>query len=214
MSTISVCLAGMASCSLWTAFLEPIVYKRKIKFIDVILSIVAIIGMVIIFNVEFKYWLGLLLAIISALIASVFTIINAQFIRNGQDSFVITFYEMTGATIFISLLLAMYSIYIGDINLAMQNWDFLWMGILSLVCTVYAYSISVQIMKNVTPYVMNLTVNLEPVYGILIALIVFGESEKMSEGFYFGISLILLAVLAYPLIHRIRNQSKFKRTVS
>ena len=209
-SNVSICLAGMATCSLWTALMDPFFYKRRIQGIDVLLSVIAVIGMVIIFNVEFKYWLGLVLAIASAFVGSLFTIINAKFIDQGKDPFIITFYEMSGATVIILLFFPIYSNLNGGINLSFQGLDYLWMAILALVCTVYAYSISVQLMKHITPFTMNLTVNLEPVYGIILAVMIFGSSEEMSYGFYLGTGVILLAVLAYPVVNRIKKRKQIE----
>lgn len=209
-SNVSVSLVGMATCSLWTALMEPFYTKKRIQAVDVLLSLIAVLGMVIIFNVEVQYWLGLVVAIASAFVAAIFTIINAQFIQQGRDPYVITFYEMTGASLIILIFMPLYSIYFDGLNLTLTGWDFLWIGLLSLVCTVYAYSISVKIMKYLTPYVVNLTINLEPVYGIALAVLIFGSREEMSRGFYLGACLILMAVLAYPLINRWRNRRPLK----
>lgn len=202
-SNISVCLAGMATCSLWTSFLEPLFNNRKIKTFEVVLSILAFIGILVIFNVEFDHFLGLILAMLSAFIAAVFTIINGKLTRR-LDPFVITYYEMIGATLSIALFFPVY-LNLGDIqslNLSptWSDWGFLL--ILALICTVYAYSYSVQLMQRLSAFSVNLTVNLEPVYGIVMALIFFPEKEKMTPGFYVGTALILLSVLIYPLLNR------------
>ncbi len=210
-SNVSICLAGMSTCALWTSLLEPIFYKRKIQPVDIILSLLAVAGMAIVFQVEFEYWEGLVLAIISAFIASIFTIINGRFIQQGKDAFVITFYEMSGAALIILLFFPFYSGWNGGLNLTLIGWDYAWMGLLAIVCTVYAYSISVKIMTHITPFVMNLTVNLEPVYGIMLALIVFGANEEMSAGFYGGTALVLIAVLAYPIINKIKRSKRLSK---
>lgn len=200
-SNVSVSLAGMATCSLWTAVLEPLYYKRNIKPFEIFLGLLGLVGMIIIFNVAFSFWLGLVLAVISALLASIFTIMNAEFVRRGRDPFVITFFEMSGAFLSIVLFLPLYYYIQGSIQLSPSWDDMLWLGILAIVCTVYAYSISVKLMKDISPFVMNLTVNLEPIYGIILAILIFGSSEEMTPGFYVGTSLILLAVLSYPVFN-------------
>jgi len=205
-SNVSVCLAGMATTSLWTAFFEPFYYKKKLQPFEILLGSLALAGMCILFNVEFDHWLGLALALGSAILASVFTIINAEFVRKGRDPYVITFYEMTGAALSIALFFPLYSDMQGGLQLSIDWWDALWLAILAVVCTVYAYSISVELMKTISPFLMNLTVNLEPVYGIILALIIFGESEEMSGGFYMGTCLILVAVLLYPMYNRWRRR--------
>ena len=200
-SNVSVSLAGMATCSLWTAVLEPLYYKKNVKPFEVFLGLLGLVGMIVIFNVAFDYWLGLLLAVISALLASIFTIINAEFVRRGRDPFVITFFEMSGAFLSIVFFLPLYYYLQGEVQLVPTWNDWMWLGILAIVCTVYAYSISVKLMKDISPFVMNLTVNLEPIYGIILAIIIFGSSEEMTAGFYVGTALILLAVLSYPVFN-------------
>ncbi|WP_421898561.1 DMT family transporter [Marinoscillum sp.] len=202
-SNVSVCLAGMATCSLWTSFLEPIFNKRRIKPYEVVLSVIAFVGIAIIFNVEFDYFLGLILAMLSAAIAALFTVINGKLTKR-EDPFVITFYEMIGATLAIALFFPLYLSFEGIDSLALSptlsDWGYL--IILALVCTVYAYSYSVKLMKRLSAFSVNLTVNLEPVYGIAMALVFFPEKEKMTSGFYLGTALILASVLIYPLINR------------
>ncbi|RED93373.1 DMT family transporter [Marinoscillum furvescens] len=202
-ANVSVCLAGMATCSLWTSILEPIAYRRKVKAFEVILSVIAFIGIVVIYNVEFDYFLGLVLAVISAFISAWFTVINGKLTKR-YDPFVITFYEMIGATLSIALFFPIYLQLEGVSGLALSptlaDWGYLL--ILGLVCTVYAYSYSVKLMQRLSAFSVNLTVNLEPVYGIVMALIFFPETEQMTSGFYLGTGLILTSVLLYPLINK------------
>lgn len=206
-STASVCLAGMATCSLWTSFIEPAFNKRKINIVEVALGIVVIFGLYIIFRFEFNHALGLAMAVASAFLSALFTVINGQFIKN-HNPFMITFYEMIGACLGTALFFPIYMTYFsgGELNLVPTPMDWLYLAILAIVCTVYAYSISVELMKRLTAYVINLTVNLEPVYGIILAVIIFGEKEKMAPGFYLGTLIILGAVISYPLINRYRRR--------
>lgn len=202
-SNVSVCLAGMATCSLWTSFLEPLTSKKKIKLFEVLLSILAFIGIVIIFNVEFDHFLGLMLAMVSAFIAAVFTVINGR-LSKKEDPFVITFYEMTGAWLAIALFFPFYLMLDGVDELVLSpSWsDWGYLLILGWVCTVYAYSYSVKLMQRLSAFSVNLTVNLEPVYGIAMALLFFPDNEQMTPGFYLGTGLILLSVLIYPILNK------------
>lgn len=201
-SNASVCLAGMATCSLWTSLIEPLSQRRKIKGFEVMLSVIAFIGIGIIFNVEFDYLSGLLTAVLSAFIASVFTVINGRLTKQ-YDPYVITYYEMIGAC---GSVLLFYPVYAGYFTSQIvwfpSGEDWLYLSALAILCTVYAYSISVELMKRLSAFSINLVVNLEPVYGILLALLVFGASEEMSPGFYAGTALILTSVLLYPLLNR------------
>jgi drug/metabolite transporter (DMT)-like permease len=202
LSNISVCLAGIATISLWTSLLEPLMTKKRVKGFEVVLGLMAIVGIVIIFNVEFKYAWGLFVAIVSAFLAAVFTVINSQFTQRHYH-FTVTFYEMIGASLSIILFFPIYGAYFSDgVQLGLHGYDLLWLTILALACTVYAYSESVKLMKRIPAFAVNLAVNLEPIYGIILALVIFGEQEKMKPGFYLGTLVILSSVLVYPWINR------------
>ncbi len=203
-STASVCLAGMSTTSLWTSFVEPLVSRQRVRPLEVALGLVAVAGLYIVFRFEFAHALGLLLAIGSAFLAALFTVANSHFVKK-HDAFVITFYEMVGASICSLFFVFLFQKY--DFNNRLPLWpevatDWLWILILALVCTVYAYSMGTQLMKQFSAYMLNLTVNLEPVYGIGLAFLIFGEKERMTPGFYLGTLVILGAVLAYPLLQR------------
>ncbi|MEM7296823.1 MAG: DMT family transporter [Bacteroidota bacterium] len=201
-SNASVCLAGMATCSLWTSLIEPISQGRRIKGFEVMLSVIAFIGIGVIFNVEFDYLSGLLVAVLSAFLASVFTVINGRLTKQ-YDPYVITYYEMIGACASVLLFYPIYqAFFINEIVWLPTNMDWLYLGVLAIFCTVYAYSISVELMKRLSAFSINLVVNLEPVYGIILALLILGDSEEMSPGFYLGTFLILTSVLLYPLLNR------------
>lgn len=210
-STISVCLAGIATVSLWTAVLEPVVNKSRIKWYEVFLGLLVIFGLYVVFSFEFGYWLGLGMAVLSAFLCSCFTVINGRLTKK-HSPYVITFYEMVGAFLFSVLFMPFYAFYLTDagLNFWPKQMDWLWLLILSLVCTVFAFSVSVELMKRLTAFAVNLTVNLEPIYGIILALVIFGESEKMTPGFYIGTLIILAAVCLYPLIHYVRRRRATK----
>lgn len=204
LSTVSVTLAGMATCSIWTSLIEPLVTKRKIRWFEVVLGGMVMVGLYIIFRFEFNHVLGLLMAVISAFLSALFTVINGKFTMR-HNPYMITFYEMAGACLGTALFFPVYKYYFaadGLLQLNPTNMDWLYLSILALVCTVYAYSVSVELMQKMSAYLINLTVNLEPVYGILLAVLIFNEDEKMTGGFYIGTLVILLSVLIYPLINK------------
>ncbi|MDJ1471956.1 DMT family transporter [Cytophagaceae bacterium DM2B3-1] len=201
-ANVSVCLAGMATGSLWTSLLEPLVQRRKVRLLEIGLGIIAIAGLYVVFRFEFTHALGLGMAVISAMLAALFSVINSRF-AHIYDAQVVTFYEMMGACLSASVLLPLFSVffYKGEpINLIPVAWDWLWIVLLAWVCTVYAYSMGVSLLRKFTPFAINLTINLEPVYGIVLAVLIFGEKERMTPGFYAGTAIILLAVLIYPLL--------------
>ncbi len=203
-STASVCLAGMATTSFWTSFLEPLLLKKRIKWYEVFLGILVIAGLYIIFHFEFNHALGLFLALISALLAALFTVINVGFAKVHHHH-TVTFYEMTGACISIVVFFPFYKLFLAEnslLHLKLSNMDLLYISILAVVCTVYAYSASIELMKKISAFSVNLTINLEPVYGIILAVLIFGEKEKMEPGFYIGTSIILISVLVHPFLSK------------
>jgi drug/metabolite transporter (DMT)-like permease len=199
-STASVCLAGMATTSLWTALLEPIANKNKVKPFEIFLGLMVIGGLYVIFRFELDYWLGLVMAIGSAFLSAVFTVINGRLTKR-HSPYILTFYEMFGAFVFAALLLPFYGYFFASdgLQLIPTAMDWLWLLILSGICTVYAFSVSVELMRRVTAFAVNLTINLEPVYGIILAVLIFGEKEQMTGGFYLGTLIILISVLMYPV---------------
>ncbi len=207
-STASVCLAGMSTTSLWTSFVEPLVGRKRVNPVEVVLGLVALAGLYLVFHFEFDHALGLVLALGSAFLAACFTVANSHFVKQ-HDAFVITFYEMVGASICSLLFVFLFNQYGFNNNLPLlpvpADWP--WILILALVCTVYAYSMGTHLMKQFSAYMLSLTVNLEPVYGIALAFLIFGEKERMTTGFYLGTLVILGAVLAYPILLRRKRAS-------
>ncbi len=204
-STASVCLAGLATTSFWTSILEPILLKKRIRWNEVFLGIFVVVGIYIIFRVEFVHTLGIIFALSSALLAALFTVINARF-ANAHHHHTITFYEMTGACISICLFFPVYKMLFAEnqqLSLHLSYSDLVYILILAMVCTVYAYSASIEIMKKISPFSINLTINMEPVYGIILAVLIFGDDEKMQTGFYIGAAIILLSVLAHPVLNKL-----------
>ena len=214
-SNVSVCLAGMATTSFWTSLTEPVFFFRRIRLFEVILGLVVIAGLYLVFQFEFNNALGLSLAIVSAFLAAVFSVLNARF-THQYSPYTITFYEMTGACIGIFVFIPFYNTYFLETPIAyaipsLRDWGFLLL--LSVVCTVYAFSVSVELMKRISAFSVNLTVNMEPVYGIVLALLIYGEREKMSAGFYLGTLVILLAVLSYPFINKMLKNKAMEADV-
>ncbi|MCX2742429.1 DMT family transporter [Mangrovivirga sp. M17] len=211
-SNASIALTGMATASLWTSILEPIVLGRRILWYEVLLGTVVIIGLAIIFSLQLENIIGVIMALLSAFLASSFSIINSRFTRK-YDPYAITFYEMAGATISIALFFPLYQLWFTNgapLQLGLTGMDFLYLLILAGVCTVYAFSASVEIMRRVSAFSVNLAINMEPIYGILMAVALFPEEEKMTPQFYLGAVIILAAVFSYPLFQRLHKRRMTK----
>ena len=199
-SNPSTSLVGFATCSLWAALIEPMAKGKRIQKLEVGLGIVVIAGLYVIFTTNFQYPLGLILGIVSGFTIAIFAVINSELVKR-LDAYTITFYEMTGAALTLALFFPIYLTWFsesGQPELVPTPEDWLWLAILAFVCTVYAYAASINLMKRLSVFTIQLTLNLEPVYGIILALIVFREKEIMDSGFYVGTAIILSAVLLYP----------------
>lgn len=204
-STVSIALAMMSTGAFFTALIEPLVYKRKIIGYELLFGLLVILGLYLIFRVESGYTYGMVIALVSAFLVAVFSIVNSQLVKEHRPS-IISFYELTIGTLFLSVLLAIRgSFTIGFFELTNSDWSYLML--LALICTSYAFIASVKIMKVLSAYTVMLTNNLEPVYGILLAWAIFGAEEEMNTLFYLGAGIILLTVIANGILkHRASNK--------
>ncbi len=207
-SSVSICLAGMATGSVWTSVLEPIIMRRPFKWYELLLGGVVILGLYVIFRFEFDHALGLTMAVASAFLSSAFTVINSR-LTVHHNHFLITFWEMVGACVSIVLFFPIYTATLaqgGSLMLSLNGLDLACLLALAILCTVYAYSVSVELQKRLSAFTVNLTVNLEPIYGILLAIIIFNEHEQLTTGFFFGTAIILSAVLIYPVLVKLERR--------
>lgn len=208
-SNISVTLGVFASATLFTSILEPVLQKRRIFWLEVVLGIVILLGVYIIFRYEFHYKEGIFFALISSILNGLFAVLNRN-ISNKHHPTVISFYEMMGGFAFISIYFGV----TGAISLTLfnLNWvDIVCLLLLSLLCTSYAFTAIVHIMKTLSAYTVVLAISLEPVYGIIMAYVFFPATERMSPEFYLGAMLILSSVLAYPWLKRKVEKSKSRK---
>ena len=197
-SNISVTLACLSTGAFFASLLEPILYGRKIILYEVVFGLIMIFGLYIIFNVEVNYFEGIILALVSAFLSALFAIINSKFIKEN-NAVIISFYELLGGVAFFSVFLFFTSSFKADFFQLSTN-DFLYLMILSSVCTAYAIISSTSLMKYLSPYTVMLTINLEPIYGIILAVIIFKDKEKMSTDFYIGALIILITVILNAII--------------
>lgn len=208
LSSVSVCLAGMATLALWTSVLEPVLLRKKFQPYEILLGLLAMAGLYLVSQAEFDQLLGLGVAIGSAGLSALFSVLNVKLIKD-HPPLRLTLYEMAGACLSIMLFLIARPAFGGPLPLLDPTpTDWLWLVLLAGVCTVYAFSTSVELMKRLSAFAVNLTINLEPVYGIVLAVLMywlrvpgFGQ-EKLSAGFYVGTCIILLSVLIHPLLNQ------------
>jgi len=192
-ANVSVALVSMSTGALFTSLIEPLFFRRRLNPLELLFGSIVVFGLVIIFNVESQYTLGIIYGLIASILSSIFTVLNGLYIKQYSGE-VLSFYQLLFGVLFITVyILFTYNITLIDFTISLS--DLLYLLILSSVCTAYAFIASVNIMKHLTPYTVMLTINLEPVYGIILAVIIFGEQEKMSPQFYLGAAIILVTVL-------------------
>ena len=200
MANASVALVCMATASFFTAFLEPLFFKTKIQFYEILLAVMVIPGMVLIVNnLDADMNLGIIVGLISAFLASLFGVLNKKYV-NDADSKTITFLELGSGWLFISLVLPFFFANNTDAAFMPVKMDWAYLLFLALACTTLAYVISLRALKHISAFNSMLTYNLEPVYGIFMAYFLLGE--KLSNGFYWGVLIILGAVFLYPFLKK------------
>ena len=206
---VSLAVTCLSTTAFFTSIIDPIFKKNKIQTHEILLSFFVIIGILIISsypeesNSNFREK-AIFLSILSALFASIFTSINSIFIEKGNSSFHITKYEMIGGATFTFL----YLIIKNQVNteLIPKGNDLIYIIILAVICTSLAYLISVEIMKKIKPFTMNISVNLEPIYAVILAIIIFKEREIMSNGFYIGALIIIFSIILNTIFKKHLNK--------
>jgi len=203
-ANVSITLVMMSTGAFFTSILEPIFYKRKIIWYELVFGLLVIGGLYLIFEVETRYTEGIIVALISALLAALFTLFNGKYAKK-HDSVMISFYELLTGALFITVFLAVTNRFDASF-FQVQQTDWIYLIILATVCTAYAFIASVKVMKHLTPYTIMLTTNMEPVYGIILAFLILGDAEQMNTGFYFGAILILLTVILNGILKNARRR--------
>ncbi|WP_062061034.1 DMT family transporter [Aquimarina longa] len=212
-SNISITLAMLSTGAFFTSILEPIFYKRKMIWYEVVFGGIVILGLYIIFKVEGDYLMGILYALSSAFLSSVFSLINGKMATEYNPS-MISFYELLSGVGVVTVYLLAVTFFGTETDgfttsfFQLSTSDWLFIIVLASVCTAYAFIGSVQVMKYLSPYTVMLTTNLEPVYGIVLAFLIFGEAEKMTSQFYYGALIILSTVILNGIF---KNAKKTKR---
>jgi drug/metabolite transporter (DMT)-like permease len=209
-STVSVTLICLSSLTLFTAVLEPLLKRQKISRLEIVTGLAIISGIYLIFEFESKYTLGIILGLMSALCASIFSIINSKQIQN-RDASIISFYELVGAWVWITIYMIATNGF--DNGLKLNLPDLFYLVILGTICTSIAYVAGVAVMKSLSAFRVALITNLEPVYGIILAHLFLGKKEHMTPGFYVGALIILTSVFLYPYVkHSLEKRSLKKKS--
>lgn len=204
-SNVSIALATISTSSLFLALLQPLITHRKLVGYELLLGVLVIVGLVIILGYEFQYWLGIVYSLIAALLSAIFSLINSNLVQT-EDSTVISFYEICIGAVILGVILILTGNITSPVDIT--AWQWLWLVFLGLIATSFAFIASVTVMKVLSPFTVSLTINLEPVYSILIALLVFKEDEHMSPQFYLGALLIIATLFINAYLKRKERKQK------
>lgn len=194
----SIALVCLSTASIFTSLLDPIVNKGRYDIKELLLGLLALIGVYFIYRFQKMFGIGIAFGVTAAILSSVFTVLNKR-IASKYPTRPMVFYEMSAGWILLSLLMPLQLLYKPGSVLLPQGMDWLWLLILSLCCTVWAQSLALSALKHISSFTATLSVNLEPVYGILLAFLFFKENKELQGGFFIGMALICLSVLLQML---------------
>ncbi len=192
-SNVSVSVTCLSAIGFFTSFFEPLIMKRRVVIAEVALGLLAMAGIYLIFNFYPEYKTGIIFGIISAMFASIFPILNKELLENFSAK-TITLYEMTGGFLSLCIIVPVYLQFFPAAYFLPTFSDWMWLLVLAIVCTVISFILQLNALKVLSAFTSNLTYNLEPVYSIILAFILFNENKFLGKGFYLGVTLILLAV--------------------
>ena len=199
-SNVSASLVCFSSVSLFTSIIEPILYRRRIRWSEPVIGLGIVAGLFFVFRFEFEFAGGMILSTISAGLAALFTVLNGLLVRR-LDPKIMTVYELLGAFILSSFWLGILSL-VDPQNMRPTIPDLLWLAILGIVCTAFSFMLSIQLIRRITPFSFMMAINLEPIYSILLALAIWPESEKMSSEFYYGATFIVAMIFLNSYLKR------------
>lgn len=206
-ANISIALAMFSTGAFFASLIEPFFYKRKVIAYEIIFGLIVIIGIYLIVQSEIEHLYGMILGIISAFLSSLFAVLNGKFLEQ-HSSTKISFYEFISGVVFITIFIAFFGQGFTSTFFDISISDFGYLTILASICTAYAFIASVYVMRYISPYTVVLTYNLEPIYGVILALILFPETEVMSSSFYIGAIIILSVVLLNGILKNLKFLKK------
>ena len=192
-SNVTISLTCLSTSALISSFLEPIVLKKRFDPIEILLGMFAIAGIAIIYNTHLQFSLGIIIGLLSALLTVIVSVMNKKMIDTYEPES-ITLYQLTGGFLGLTLIMPLYNFLFNIPAAAPAVMDWVWLIILSWICTIFTFFLYIRSLKSVSAFTMNLTLTLEPVYGIILAFLIFQENEMFSNWFYLGFALIVISV--------------------
>ncbi len=212
-ANVSIALAMFSSGAFFASFIEPIFFKRRILTYEILFGITVILGVFLITSSEMGYINGIILGLLSALFSTLFAVVNGRFIER-YNATVISFYEFISGVAFLTIFILATGNTFNAEFFTLSNSDWIYIFILASVCTAYAFIGAVEVMRYISPFTVILSYNLEPIYGITLALVLFPETEKMSPQFYIGAILVLVTVLFDAIFKNYKRRKSNTSSIS
>lgn len=207
-ANVSIALVCFSSIGFFTALLEPLIFRTRPRVPEVLLGLLVMAGIFLIFQFDPAYKSGIAIGLVSALLGSIFPILNRRLLLRIEPQ-VATRYEISGGLLFLTMLMPFYQHFVPSPRLLPTPLDWLWLLVLSALCTVLAFNLSMSALRKISAFTVNLTFNLEPVYGIALAFLVYREDRYLGQGFYAGFGCIMLAILLQMLsVIKVHSQPK------
>jgi drug/metabolite transporter (DMT)-like permease len=193
-ANITIALTCLSTSALLASLIEPLLLRKKFEPVEIFLGLFAIAGILVIYNTHLKFSTGIIIGLVSALLTVVVSVLNKKIVDDYEPG-QIMLYQLTGGFVGLSFLLPAYQYYFPEKHFIPATTDWLWLTILSWVCTIFTFFLYIRSLKKISAFTMNLTLTLEPVYGIILAFLIFHENEFLNNWFYLGFALIAVAVV-------------------
>jgi len=202
-SNVSVGVVCIATSCFFTTFLDPLINKKRISLVGLLISFISIAGALVIFSLDIRYRLGIALGLLSAALYALFSILNIRAAnKTGEDSSTMLLYELLGGIIFLSLCVPILSIVSPETAIAPSGKDMMYIALLGSIFTVIPFLLQIHALKSLSAFTVNISYNLEPIYSIILAAILFGETKEVNASFWVGLCLIVISVV----LQTIRNK--------
>lgn len=211
-SNVSVALVCFSAVGFFTALFEPFLLRKKMNWIELFLGLLVIAGIYIIFHFDPKYKTGIVLGVLCAILLAFSMIFLRGFIQRINPETALT-YQLSGAFIYLTLLMPLYLHYFPTTYIIPDLKDWMWLLILGWLCSVFAFQLTGHSLKKLTAFTVNLTFNLEPVYGIVLAFMIFGESKELSWSFFLGFAFIAASLILHVIL-LIKQEKKLEQNAA
>ena len=194
LSNVTIALTCLSTTALIASIVEPLILKKKFDRIEIVLGLFAVAGILIIYNTHLQFSIGIVVGLLSSLLTVLVSVLNKKIIDDYEPE-QITLYQLSGGFVGLTILLPLFQFLFHEKMTVPGFWDWTWLVILSWVCTILTFFLYIRALKKVSAFTMNLTLTLEPVYGIILAFAIYKENKEVSQWFYVGFALITIAVV-------------------